>query len=147
MAQDGSTITDARTQIKKGRGDDIKFEMVVRPPRSVDAPDPGRIKEFSQLVGFELDPYGIKLDADNKRSIKGTKENAYVLNTKGKLMAVVADGENVILTNAGDITKKDGSTGKLKIHTVQKPNEFKPFEVTDVPEVREKSGCSQGGGY
>ena len=146
IAQDGSTITDARTQIKKGRGDDIKFEMVVRPSRSIDAPDPGRIKEFSQLLGFELDPYGIKLDADNKRSIKGTKENAYVLNTKGKLMAVVEDGENVLLTNAGDITKKDGSTGKLKIHTVQNQNEFKPFEVTDVPEVREKSGGSQGGG-
>ena len=146
ISDDGVMITDARTQIKKGRGDDIKFEMVVRPSRLKTEPDPGRIKDFSQILGFELDPYGIKLDADNKRSIKGTKENAYVLNTKGKLMAVVEDGENVLLTNAGDIAKKDQTTGTLRIHTAQDKNVFTPFEVEDVPEVREKSGGSQGGG-
>ena len=139
------TITDARTQVKKGHGDNMKFEMVVRTPRSANE-NPGWTEKIQQSLKFELEPYSIDLDSDNRRSIKGTPENAYVLNTKGKLMAVVEDGDNVLLTNAGQLTKKDSSNGALNVIAEQNKNVFKPFEVQNVPVVEEKSGGSQGGG-
>lgn len=143
--KDKGTITDARTQVKKGHGDNMKFEMVVRTPRSADE-NPAWTEKIQQSLKFELQPYSIDLDSDNRRSIKGTPENAYVLNTKGKLMAVVEDGDNVLLTNAGQLTKKDSSNGALNVIAEQNKNVFKPFEVQNVPVVEEKSGGSQGGG-
>lgn len=143
--KDKGTITDARTQVKKGHGDNMKFEMVVRTPRKADE-YPGWTEKIQQSLKFELEPYSINLDSDNKRSIKGTPENAYVLNTKGKLMAVVEDGDNVLLTNAGQLTKKDSSNGTLNVIAEQNKNVFKPFEVQNIPVVEEKSGGSQGGG-
>lgn len=143
--KDKGTITDARTQVKKGHGDNMKFEMVVRTPRSANE-NPGWTEKIQQSLKFELQPYSIDLDSDNRRSIKGTPENAYVLNTKGKLMAVVEDGDNVLLTNAGQLTKKDSSNGALNVIAEQNKNVFKPFEVQNVPVVEEKSGGSQGGG-
>ena len=143
--KDKGTITDARTQVKKGYGDNMKFEMVVRTPRSANE-NPGWTEKIQQSLKFELEPYSIDLDSDNRRSIKGTPENAYVLNTKGKLMAVVEDGDNVLLTNAGQLTKKDSSNGALNVIAEQNKNVFKPFEVQNVPVVEEKSGGSQGGG-
>ncbi len=143
--KDKGTITDARTQVKKGHGNNMKFEMVVRTPRSANE-NPGWTEKIQQSLKFELEPYSIDLDSDNRRSIKGTPENAYVLNTKGKLMAVVEDGENVLLTNAGQLTKKDSSNGTLNVIAEQNKNVFKPFEVQNVPVVEEKSGGSQGGG-
>lgn len=143
--KDKGTITDARTQVKKGHGDNMKFEMVVRTPRSADE-NPAWTEKIQQSLKFELEPYSIDLDSDNRRSIKGTPENAYVLNTKGKLMAVVEDGDNVLLTNAGQLTKKDSSNGALNVIAEQNKNVFKPFEVQNVPVVEEKSGGSQGGG-
>lgn len=143
--KDKGTITDARTQVKKGHGDNMKFEMVVRTPRKADE-YPGWTEKIQQSLKFELEPYSINLDSDNRRSIKGTPENAYVLNTKGKLMAVVEDGDNVLLTNAGQLTKKDSSNGTLNVIAEQNKNVFKPFEVQNIPVVEEKSGGSQGGG-
>ena len=143
--KDKGTITDARTQVKKGHGNNMKFEMVVRTPRKAHE-YPGWTEKIQQSLKFELEPYSINLDSDNRRSIKGTPENAYVLNTKGKLMAVVEDGENVLLTNAGQLTKKDASNGALNVIAEQNKNVFKPFEVHDVPVVEEKQGGSQGGG-
>lgn len=143
--KDKGTITDARTQVKKGHGDNMKFEMVVRTPRSADE-NPAWTEKIQQSLKFELEPYSIDLDSDNRRSIKGTPESAYVLNTKGKLMAVVEDGDNVLLTNAGQLTKKDSSNGALNVIAEQNKNVFKPFEVQNVPVVEEKSGGSQGGG-
>ena len=61
-------------------------------------------------------------------------------------MAVVEDGDNVLLTNAGQLTKKDSSNGALNVIAEQNKNVFKPFEVQNVPVVEEKSGGSQGGG-
>lgn len=138
-------ITDARAQVKKGQGDKMVFDMVVRQPRKPHELSK-HTEKIQQVLKFELEPYGIHLDADNRRSIKGTPENAYVLNTKGKLMAVVEDGENVLLTNAGKFEKKDQSSGYLKVLAEQNQNVFKPFEVKDVPEVKERTGGSQGGG-
>ena len=107
-------VTDARCQIKKGSDGQLKFEMVVRPPR--DKKDkPHRTIAIPQVVRIELEPYGIYTDSENRRSIKGTPENAYILNTKGKVMAVVEDGDNVLLTNTGAFEKKDPSTGALKV--------------------------------
>lgn len=143
--KDKGTITDARTQVKKGHGDNMKFEMVVRTPRSANE-NPAWTEKIQQSLKFELEPYSIDLDSDNRRSIKGTPESAYVLNTKGKLMAVVEDGDNVLLTNAGQLTKKDSSNGALNVIAEQNKNVFKPFEVQNVPVVEEKSGGSQGGG-
>ncbi len=143
--KDKGTITDARTQVKKGHGDNMKFEMVVRTPRK-QGENPGWTEKIQQSLKFELEPYSIDLDSDNRRSIKGTPENAYVLNTKGKLMAVVEDGDNVLLTNAGKLAKKDSSNGSLGVVAEQAQNVFTPFEVQDVPVVSEKSGGSQGGG-
>ena len=143
--KDKGTITDARTQVKKGHGDNMKFEMVVRTPRKAHE-NPSWTEHIQQNLKFELEPYSINLDCDNKRSIKGTPENAYVLNTKGKLMAVVEDGENVLLTNAGKFTKKDSTDGCLSVTAEQDKNVFEPFEVNNIPVVEEKSGGSQGGG-
>lgn len=143
--KDKGTITDARTQVKKGHGDNMKFEMVVRTPRKENE-NPGWTEKIQQILKFELEPYSINLDSDNRRSIKGTPENAYVLNTKGKLMAVVEDGDNVLLTNAGKLNKKDSSSGYLNVTAEQDKNVFKPFEVHNVPVVEQKSGGSQGGG-
>ena len=143
--KDKGTITDARTQVKKGHGDNMKFEMVVRTPRKENE-NPGWTEKIQQILKFELEPYSINLDSDNRRSIKGTPENAYVLNTKGKLMAVVEDGDNVLLTNAGKLNKKDSSSGYLNVTAEQNKNVFKPFEVHNVPVVEQKSGGSQGGG-
>lgn len=138
-------VTDARTQVKKGEGDKMVFDMVVRQPRKP-FELPNRTEKIQQVLKFELEPYGIHLDEDNRRSIEGTPENAYVLNTKGKLMAVVEDDNNVLLTNAGSFEKKDQSQGYLSVLAKQNQNVFKPFEVNDVPEVRERKGGSQGGG-
>ena len=139
------SITDARASIKKGKGADMRFEMVVRKPRKPHE-DSVRQDAVQQILRFELEPYGIHLNADNERSIKGTPESAYVLNTKGKLMAVVEDGNNVLLTNAGEFEKKNSKDGVLRVQAEQAKNVFKPFTVSNVPVVTKKSGGSQGGG-
>ncbi len=144
--KDKGTVTDARTQIKKGEGNNMIFDMVVRSPRKINE-KPGRTETTRQRIKFELEPYNIHIDSDNKRSIKGTPKNAYVLNTKGNLSAVVETPSGaVLLTNAGEIDKKSSADGALKVKADQNGNVFKPFTVTDVPGVREKSGGSEGGG-
>lgn len=145
ISSDGDYVTDARTQIKKGLNNVIKYEMTLREPR-LKTDLPSKTAKIQQNIQFELDPYRIVRDENNVRSIQGTPENAYVLNTKGKLMAVVEDGENVILTNAGSFEKKDSSDGILRVTTKQKGNKFTPFTVTNAPAVTQKSGGSEGGG-
>lgn len=110
------TVKDARVQIKKGAGDVLKMELVLRPPRAKND-RPHRTSVIPQIIDFEIEPYGIKLDDENKRSIEGTPENAYLLTTKGKMMAVVEDGDNVLLTNTGSFEKKNSSDGILKVKT------------------------------
>ena len=116
------TITDARTQIKK-TPDGIMYEMAVRNPR-----EKGTIGErahgLQQLIRITQDPKGA--------------EKSYVLNTKGKLMAVVEDGENVILTNAGKFSKHIDGTPRLAVEAQKTANkDFIPF-TPEVQEVKER---------
>ncbi len=104
-------ITQARTQIKK-MPDGILYEMAVRQPRNKDERVDKSIP-LSQKIKITQDPF--------------IEEKTYVLDTKGKLMAVIEDGRNVILTNAGDVTKITGSNDRLKVNTEQLNNSFKPF--------------------
>ena len=162
-------ITDARCQIKNIGDKKLRFEMVVRPPRP-EKDSPHRTPHISQNLQIELQPNAIGLDENEKRIVTGTPETAYVLNTKGKLMAIVEDGDNVLLTNAGKIKKKEDGLGSLGVNAREyqimsangekmdyealatgtpsfaRINNYIPFEVQDIPVVEPKKGGSQGGG-
>ena len=124
----------ARTQIKliepsKIEGSqDLLFEMAVRQP-SKEGILGSKCDKLSQLIGIKMTPTNYKGE--------GTKEQAYILNTKGNLMAVVEDKKDVLLTNAGKIRKKDSSKGSLAIRAEQNQNTYKPF-TTSVQEVKER---------
>ena len=148
-AQDKETgekiITDARTQIKKGEGKDVAFEMVVRQPRLESQPVDKKAPS-KQKIKITLEPYYVGHDEQHRRCIKGTEESAYVLNTRGELMAVVDDnGENILLTNAGTLTRKNGATLEVKA-SKQDNKEYRTFTVHDIPAVRHREGGSLGGG-
>ncbi len=116
------TVTEARTQLKK-MPDGILYEMAVRNPRKTSEPV-NRQLPLTQLIRITQDPF--------------IDEHAYVLNTKGKLMAVVEDGDNVLLTNAGKFTKISDNDSRLDIEAVQKGNVFTPF-TPDVQPVKERT--------
>ncbi len=116
------TITDARTQLKR-TPNGIMYEMAVRPERKKGSM-PSRDLPLEQLVRITQDPNGA--------------EKSYVLNTKGKLMGVVEDGNNVILTNAGRFEKINDGTARLAVEGTKKANKpFKPF-TPKTQEVRER---------
>ena len=169
-----TSLTEARSQVKRKDGSNCVFEMVVRPPRY--ATEKSHHTNFvQQVLRFEVGPgYG--------ENFKTMPEQAYVLNTKGNLMAVVEDNDNVLLTNAGLIRKRNTAKGKLDIQATQyelkddngnklsydkllelntvqaikngddkkginaNMNYFHDFKVDNVPAVTKKSGGSQGGG-
>ncbi len=117
-------VTKARTQVKKQEYG-ILYEMAVRQPVPMNAPaDTSKPLQYSIKIVQEP-------NADEK---------AYVLNTKGKLMSVVEDGDNVILTNAGQIKKKtDASGSRLQVSMEETGNVFAPFvPKPQVVEKREK---------
>ncbi|MBE7705176.1 MAG: hypothetical protein E7Z90_05110 [Cyanobacteria bacterium SIG29] len=115
-------IVDARTQIKR-TPNGIMYEMAVRKPRPVDTPA-DRSKPLDQLIRITQDPKA--------------EEKAYVLNTKGKLMAVVEDGQNVLLTNAGTFSKHIDDTARLNVRADKASNrDFVPF-TTEIQKVRER---------
>ena len=132
VAEDGDKITEARTQLKK-KDDGILYEMAVRQPREKTEKADKSIP-LTQLIKITQTPF--------------SDERAYVLNTKGKLMAVIEDGENVILTNAGNITKDTDNSGKLNVRVSQKDNHFTPFtpEVQEVKEREIKPSVGKGTG-
>ena len=118
VASTDDTITDARTQIKR-TPEGIMYEMAVRNPRAK-----GTIGERShglqQLIRITQDPKA--------------EEKAYVLNTKGKLMGVVEDGNNVILSNAGKFSKIEDGTSRLAVEAQKTANKaYVPF----TPEAQE----------
>ncbi|MBQ4123166.1 hypothetical protein IJD44_05530 [bacterium] len=116
------TFVDSRTQLKRTENG-ILYEMAVRQPRPIGTVA-DRTKDLKQLIQITQDP---SLD-----------ENTYVLNTKGNLMAVVEDGKNVLLTNAGQITKKGtGTKNRLNVRTEQANNHFIPF-TTSAQNVKER---------
>ncbi len=123
----------ARAQIKLLDKDDKKarqtllFEMAVREP-SEQASNFDKSVDLKQKIAIALTPINYKGE--------GVLEQAYILNTKGNLMAVVEDGQDVLLTNAGNITKKDEKSGKLNISATEAKNNFIPFVTT--PQTVEK---------
>ncbi len=115
-------VTKARTQVKK-QEDGIMYEMAVRQPLPMNVPtDITKPLQYSIKIVQEPD----------------AEEKAYVLNTKGKLLSVIEDGDNVILTNAGQITKKADSNGsKLHVSMEETGNVFVPF-VPEPQTVQER---------
>lgn len=131
VSSDKDKIVDARTQLKKTQ-DGVLYEMAVRQPRVKGTPADRKLP-LQQLIRITQDA--------------NQKEQSYVLNTKGKLMAVVEDGDNVILTNAGKVDKHDAVEGKrLSIEARQKGNIFTPFtpEVQEVKERTHKPSIGEG---
>ncbi len=118
--QSKSSPIIARTQIKKMPFDFIMYQMAVRPPEDAGT---RRSDNLKQLISIFQKPSSDK-----------TAQNAYVLNTKGNLMAVIEDGDNVLLTNAGEIKTK-ASRGHLYAHAIQRGNTFKPFKQPVMPEA------------
>lgn len=117
------TITEARTQLKK-TPNGILYEMAVKQPRDINMTDGAIRTPLSQLIQINQD-----INAE---------ELAYVLNTKGNLMAVIEDEDNVILTNAGNFKKKDSAEGaKLEVKTCQDKNKFKAF-TPQLQEVKDR---------
>lgn len=119
--QKDPNIVEARTQLKKVQNG-ILYEMAVRQPRK-EGEEINTKLPLTQLIQIIQDPY--------------SREKSYVLNTRGKLMSVIEDGSAVILTNAGNIKKKNNTQGNLEISATQKGNQFKSF-VTDAQEVRKR---------
>ncbi len=102
----------------------LRFEMGVRKPSADITGEEVKNIGYSQLIKFDMTPINYRGE--------GTHEQAYVLNTKGNLMAVVEDGDNLLLTNSGSFSKKDDSEGSLKIDAMTQGSRFTPFEVQDV---------------
>ncbi len=128
------TIKDARTQLKK-MPQGILYEMAVRPTRtSGTLPDKYKIEELPQIIRIEQDP--------------NSPEKAYVLNTKGNLMTVLEDNDDVLMTNYGEITKlPDNNQSHVKITAIQNNDEyFKKFVPNPQPVIEKKWLPSQGEG-
>lgn len=129
--EEGQTFTEARTQIKR-TGDTFLYQMAVRQPRkygeNIDVTKP-----LSQDVKINQDPK--------------IREKSYVLNTKGKLMAVVEDQNNVILTNSGKFEKKSKVPGeRLSVEAMTPGIDFTPFTpgVQEVKPRTEKESIGKG---
>ncbi len=137
--EDGTTtILPARTQIKKQKYGDMMYEIALRSPVTVNTEEYNKYDEIptrkvlspAQQMSIVLSPYNVPNN-------KITPEKPYILETKGKLMAIVEDGSDVLLTNAGYIDKKSTDEGRLTISAKQKGNKFIPFEVAPQP-IRER---------
>ena len=152
-----SDKTNARTQLKYASGSKVIGAKNVEFDIKVAEKEAGKAGEcFSRKNPLKQD-IGITITALNYKG-QGTKdEDAYILNTKGNLMAVVEDNNNVILTNAARISKKDETTGTLNINAKQyiqdkksgeiKENVFTPFEPINVEKIQPiKKGPSIGEG-
>ncbi len=125
---------DARTQLKRVPGG-IMYDVVLRKPRPIDfIPEKKEDLKIEQEIKIVQDP-----DIEGEGN---TQERSYVLNTKGKLMAVVEDKDDVILTNEGIITKmatdreKDLKIIALQEHLVEKPDPSDPSKTKLVPELK-----------
>ncbi len=130
--KENNKVTIARTQIKKMPNGMLLYEMAVRQPQKIGT-KPNKSADLQQLIQINQNPK--------------TPEKTYVLNTKGKLMTVVEDGNNVLLTNTGKIKKiTDNNQENLFINTKQKGNKFIPFtpEVQPVQKREHKPSIGEG---
>lgn len=127
-------VTEARTQIKN-KGLDVLYQMAVRQPR-VRGTAPDLTKPLKQDIQITLTPSSrIGLDTNT--------EKAYVLNTKGNLMAVVEDEGDVanpfvLMTDTGEIKKKTLRGSTVLVDARKASNTFTPFAAS-VQEVRDRS--------
>ena len=106
---------------------DTLYEMFVRGDDATSSRS--RSQDYIEKINVEMTPVTVNGN--------GTKERVFVVNTKGNkgdnYVAVIEDtdknqkpNDNVIMTNAGKITKKDGSKGILMVSADQH-NNYHPF--------------------
>lgn len=118
----------ARTQMKLLEANEdsqkLLFDMAVRDPDPTHVDENGKPKLLQQIK-VSMTPINYKGE--------GTHEQAYLLNTKGKMMAVVEDGNDVLLANAGRFYKTDSSEGFLEVVAGQDENVYTPF----IPKAQE----------
>ena len=123
IKSDDKNITDARTQLKKLCDGSILYEVGVRKERPL-----GTKPKWGETPEHRLD---VVMDPKDEGD-----EKAFILNTKGKLMLVLEDGNDVLLTNAGKVKKRDG--GRLEIRGEKPGREFKPFIPENVPIIQKQ---------
>ncbi len=105
------SVTEARTQLKN-TPEGMLYEVKVTPERL--KTEPYTLTEKLPQV------LRVKQDAN-------IDERPFILNTNGKLMIVLEDGKNVLLTNAGTVIKKSGKHDRLTMEAIQENNNFIPF--------------------
>lgn len=139
--EDGTTtILPARTQIKRQKYGDLMYEIVLRNPVTVNTEEYKKYGEIpTRKVLVPPQQMRITLSPNNAPNGRVTSEEVYILETRGKLMSVVEDGKDVLLTNAGSIKKKSIEEGELSIQAKQKGNKYVPFEFEIKPqEIRKR---------
>ncbi|MBQ3311770.1 hypothetical protein IJG72_06805 [bacterium] len=126
IKEDDKSLKEARVQLKRKNGEGILFDMGVRQDR-----DKGQ-------------PFNRQLPLDQSVYItqgENSKEAAYMLDTKGVIVPVVKDGNNVILTNLGKVSKNNSTnSSNLEIEVKKKDlsdNDIKfcPIDAEKIPAV------------
>ena len=130
-----TTILPARTQIKREKYGDLMYEIVLRSPVTVNTEEYKKYGEIpTRKVLTPSQQMRITLSPNNAPNGRVTPEEVYILETRGKLMSVVEDGKDVLLTNAGSINKKSMEEGRLSIFTKQRGNKYVPSESEIKPQ-------------
>lgn len=130
-----TTILPARTQIKRQKYGDLMYEIVLRSPVTVNIEEYKKYGEIpTRKVLTPSQQMRITLSPNNAPNGRVTPEEVYILETRGKLMSVVEDGKDVLLTNAGSINKKSMEEGRLSIFTKQRGNKYVPSESEIKPQ-------------
>ena len=112
------------------------------------------VKKPDGTLMFEIVDSPLTSQKIQAKMDKGVPEEAYTLNTKGKMVAIVKDnnGMDMLITNAGRVLKSKGEGGRLEVIAEQinsdgTRNDYMPFIVEDIPEVMQRTpGVSTGGG-
>lgn len=130
---------------------DNLFEMFVRDDKAKTVSDKSNHIQDIKVVTTPINKKG-----------QGTQEQIKVINTKGNkgdnFVAVVQDGKNILMTNAGTISKKDQTQGRLIVSADQakqvqeankvklEKNAYKAFvtEMKAVPELRPMPSIGEG---
>ena len=112
VKKDGDMLTEAYTKLERMENG-ILYEMAIRQPRDIHKPL-DKSKEFSAVYDIAQSPY--------------INERAYVLNTRGNLMAVVEEDDDLmLLTNAGYIRRK-GDKEALEVNVENSHvTKYEPF--------------------
>lgn len=129
VKKEGNQITLARTQLKnlsEGGNNNYLFQMAVKSPEYTDMRNHRDMlysnNPSQHIVSLILPP--------NQQH----DEKAYILNSKGSLTVVIEDEENVILTSAGIVKKREGSTLDVICEKFDDDRRFKQF-IPSIPVV------------